>query len=78
MLELAASATVSLRRDFKELLAEAETQGWTVKRTARGHYQLLAPDAKTIVVIAGTPGDRRALIITVSRMRRYGFRWKGR
>jgi hypothetical protein len=31
-----------------------------------------------IVVVGGTPGDRYALAKAVTRMRRYGFLWKGR
>lgn len=66
------------RHELKEIVREAEKQGWRAKRTKRGHWMLLAPDRKSKVLIAGTPSDRRSMANAISRMRRYGFRWKGR
>lgn len=63
--------------DVTELLKEARRQGWHVERTKRGHWQCFAPDGVTIVVISGTPSDRRSLIKAIAEMRRAGFQWKG-
>jgi hypothetical protein len=68
---------VSLRKEVKELLREAERQGWRVERRSR-HYMLFAPDGKGKVTIASTPSTPRAITHSVARMRRYGFVWKGR
>jgi predicted RNA binding protein YcfA (HicA-like mRNA interferase family) len=69
---------VSLKKELKEILAEAERQGWTVKLTRGGHYKLYAPDGKTIVTTGSTPSSPSSLLKLVSRMRHHGFRWKGR
>ena len=68
---------MSKKKELKEVLREAERQGWTVT-SHKGHWKLYAPDGKGIVHIAGTPSDHRNLANTVALMRRYGFRWKGR
>jgi hypothetical protein len=69
---------MSLKKDLKTLLAEAEKQGWTVKLAKSGHYKLYAPDGENIVTVGSTPSDRRTLRNTVALMRRYGFKWQGR
>jgi hypothetical protein len=69
---------VSRRKELKELLAAARAQEWRVELGKGGHYKLYAPDGVHIVLVGGTSSDRRALDNDVSRMRRYGFRWKGR
>jgi predicted RNA binding protein YcfA (HicA-like mRNA interferase family) len=69
---------VSKRKEVKELLATARAQGWRVEATRSGHYKLYSPHSGGIVVVGGTPGDRYALAKAVTRMRRYGFLWKGR
>lgn len=67
----------SMKKEIKALLAEADKQGWRVNETKDG-WQLFAPDGVNIVTIHGTPSDHRALANTVTRLRRYGFEWKGR
>jgi hypothetical protein len=52
---------VSLRKEIKELLREAERQGWRVERRSR-HYMLFAPDGKGMVTIASTPSSPRAIL----------------
>ena len=56
----------------------AERQGWRAELGRGGHWKLYAPDGKTIVTAASTPGARSSIDKTVSRMRHYGFVWKGR
>ncbi len=65
------------RKEARELVREAERQGWRVEPIGDG-YQLYAPDGETIVTIHVTESDVRALRNTIARMRRVGFRWKGR
>lgn len=66
------------KKELKELLGEAEKQGWRVELRKGGHYKLYAPDGKHIVTVGSTPSGRRGLANTVAMMRRYGFRWKAR
>ncbi len=67
----------SPKKELKKIFAAAEEQGWRVGDTKDG-WQLFAPDGENIVTVHGTPSDHRALANTVSRMRQYGFKWKGR
>jgi hypothetical protein len=64
-------------KSYQDLIDEAERQGWRAARTADG-YQLFAPDGVNIVTIHLTESDPRAIKNTISRMRRYGFKWKNR
>ncbi len=64
------------RKELKELLDEAERQGWRVERGGGGHYKAFAPDGQGIVTLPSTPGG--SLTPYVARMRRMGFTWNGR
>jgi predicted RNA binding protein YcfA (HicA-like mRNA interferase family) len=66
------------KKELKEVIREAENQGWTVRRSKKGHLQFFAPDGKSIVVSGGTPSDHRAMPNLIQRLRRHGFVWKGR
>lgn len=68
----------SAKKETKEIIREAENQGWTVRRTKKGHIQFFAPDGENIVTAGGTPSDHRAIANLVAQLRRYGFKWKGR
>ena len=70
-------AVASLRKDVKEIVHEAKRQGWRVKQTAKG-WILYDPTGRHMETLHKTPSDRRGLRNSISRMRRYGFRWKGR
>lgn len=63
-------------KDLKKMLAEAERQGWRVKRTKRGHYMLFAPDGVGKVTFSGTASDHRSLDNALSQMRKHGFDWR--
>lgn len=63
-------------RNIKELIREAEKQGWT-DVTGNGHTKLRTP-AGYMIVMPSTASDHRAVKNAVSRMRKYGFVWKGR
>jgi len=69
--------TMGSEKDFKKVVKAAEEQGWTAKKTKKGHWQLYAPDGKNIVHAAGTPSDHRSLENVLSQMRKCGFEWKG-
>jgi predicted RNA binding protein YcfA (HicA-like mRNA interferase family) len=68
----------SVQKELKEIVREAENQGWTVKVTKKGHLMFYAPDGKNIVTSGGTPSDHRSLNNLVAKLRQYGFTWKGR
>ena len=68
----------SAKKETKEIIREAEKQGWRVEPTKKGHIRFYAPDGVNVVHAAGTPSDPRAIANLVAQLRRYGFRWKGR
>ena len=64
------------RKELRELLEEAQRQGWRVERGRGGHYKAFAPSGEGIVTLPSTPGG--SLAPYVARMRRMGFTWRGR
>jgi len=68
----------SARKELKEIVRAAETQGWRVEQRRGGHLFFYAPDGKNIVTSGSTPSDSRALRNLIAQLRRHGFEWKGR
>ena len=68
----------SVQKEIREIVREAERQGWRVERRKSGVSQLYAPDGENIVTAHSTPSDRRALRNMIANMRQFGFEWKGR
>ncbi len=48
---------MSLKKDLKEILEEAESQGWRCELQKSGHWRLYAPDGVNIVTTGSTPTD---------------------
>lgn len=66
-----------MNREVQHLVRELEHQGWRVARDTR-HYKLYAPNGRDFVFMSKTPSDGCAFANTVARLRRHGFKWKGR
>lgn len=64
-------------KEVKKLVKEAEEQGWRVKETTNG-YLLYDPSGQHLETLHKTPRDPKGLRHSAARMRRYGFKWKGR
>lgn len=71
------SCVASRQKEVKELIRAARKQGWRVRKTTKG-YLLQDPTGRHMEMVHKTPGDWRSLRHSLSRMRRYGFKWKGR
>lgn len=65
--------TADARKLAEAVAAEAQRQGWRVEKTK--HWKLYAPDGRTMVVIASTPGSTGGVEQSIRRMRRAGFVW---
>ena len=65
------------QKEVWELIKAAKRQGWRVKKTKKG-YLLFDPSGRYQVLVHTTHSDWRALRNSLSRMRQYGFKWKGR
>jgi hypothetical protein len=64
-------------KEVKELVKTAKKQGWRVTETKKG-YLLHDPSGVHSESVHKTPSDRRNLRNALSRMRHFGFEWKGR
>ena len=58
--------------DMRNLMACAESQGWTVTRTGGDHYRWQGPCGQ-LVFSASTPSDRRGLSNLRATLRREGL-----
>ena len=65
------------QKEVKELVRAAKKQGWRVRETTKG-YLLFDPSGRHKESVHKTPSDWRSLRHSLSRMKRYGFEWKGR
>lgn len=66
---------VSGKKDYKNLRAELERQGFTVARTKNGHYTV-TKDGVWIAGMPSTPSEARGFRNTLAALRRAGFIWK--
>ncbi len=66
------------KKELKEIIKAAEEQRWRVSTTKKGHSMFYAPDGVNKVLAAGTPGGGRGMDNLISKLRSYGFVWKGR
>ncbi len=65
----------TMQKEIREIVEEAQRQGWRVRPLKSGHVLLLAPDGKSTATLPGTPSDWRSLKNAIAEMRRAGFRW---
>jgi hypothetical protein len=65
------------QKEVRELVKAAKKQGWRVKETKKG-YLLYDPSGRHKELVHQTPSDPRGLRDSLSRMRRFGFKWRGR
>lgn len=63
-----------MKKDTMKVLAEAERQGFAVRRTRKGHF-LVSKDGRPVVTAAGTPSDHRALANLLAALRRAGLQY---
>lgn len=61
-----------------ELLKELEAQGFTYRRSTKGHYLIANPSGRVVTTLAATPSDARSSKNAIAALRRAGFQWKGR
>lgn len=59
-------------RDVQALIKQAESQGWVVEPTRKGHYKWFSPLGR-FFFSASTPSDNRALKNIKQDLKRYGF-----
>ncbi len=69
---------MSVKKDYQQVVAEAQKQGFKAHKTGKGSkLMLLAPDGVNMVRCAATPSDYKGLNNLIAELRKYGFTWKG-
>jgi len=68
----------SSKKELKEVIKAAQSQGWRVEETKKGHQMFYAPDGVHTVLAAGTSGGGKGMHNLIAKLRSYGFVWKGR
>jgi hypothetical protein len=58
-----------------KIVKAAESQGFGVTRTTRGHYLFFAPDGTFICDLSGTPGSDREIVNKINKLRKAGLRY---
>lgn len=61
-------------KELREIVKNAQTQGWRVERARNGHWKFYSPNGRDLIVEADTPSDWRGRKNFLSRMRRAGFK----
>jgi hypothetical protein len=64
------------KKDVQAIVKAAESQGWTVKRTARGHYLFFSPNGDFVCDLSGTPSSQREVTNKLHRLRKAGLHWR--
>lgn len=75
MLSLLTNDKGSATKEIREIIEEAERQGWRSKALRSGHTLMFAPDGKSKVTLPGTPSEHRWLKNALAKMRQAGLRW---
>jgi hypothetical protein len=64
------------QKEVREVVRAAQRQGWRVVEKKKG-WALYDPSGEHMEMLHKTPSDRRGLMNSVARMKRYGFERKG-
>jgi hypothetical protein len=64
---------MAMRKEVVELLNQLEAQGFTWRKTGKGHAFVTAPDGSPVTTISGTPSDGHSIPNALSQLRRAGF-----
>lgn len=62
-------------KELRRLLKAAEAQGFTVERTAKGHWLIRNAQGRAVATISGTPSDHRSWRNGLAALRRAGLIW---
>lgn len=63
-----------MNKELREVLNALKAQGFTVRRTRRGHF-FVTKNGRPVTTFAGTPSDHHSFANGIAAARRDGFRW---
>lgn len=63
------------KKEYKEIIAELERQGWRVEMTSSMHYKATPPDPAKTLVHFSTSVDPHAILNNIKKLRQNGFVW---
>lgn len=66
---------MSSASEVRKIARAAESQGFDVRRTTRGHYQFFKSDGTYICDLSGTPGSDREVKNKLHLLRKAGLRY---
>lgn len=61
--------------DMTRLIKVLRSQGFTVTRTAKGHWLVRNADGEFVTTLAGTPSDNRGWKNALAALKRAGLIW---
>lgn len=60
--------------NFRDIMKDAKSQGWTVEHTRKGHWKFTPPvKGVPIVYASGTPSDCRGVNQVLADLKKSGF-----
>ena len=65
----------SNKKELRDMLDALEAQGFRVRRTSKGHWQVTKPGLGVVSVFGGTPSDSRSTKNSLADCKRAGFIW---
>lgn len=63
------------KKEYKEIIAELERQGWSVDITSSMHYKATPPDKTKPLIHFSTSVDPHAILNNIKKLRQNGFVW---
>lgn len=64
-----------MSNDMRRIIKALEAQGFTVRRTSKGHWLVRNADGLAVGTISGTPSDHRSWRNALAPLKRAGFIW---
>jgi hypothetical protein len=66
---------VSKASEVRKIVRAAQSQGFDVQKTTRGHYLFFSAEGTFICDLSGTPGSDREIVNKLHRLRKAGLRY---
>ncbi|MBO0813528.1 MAG: hypothetical protein J2P30_00005 [Actinobacteria bacterium] len=66
---------MSKASEVRKIVRAAESQGFRVRQTSRGHYLFWTKTGEFICDLSGTPGSDREIVNKLTQLRKKGLRY---
>lgn len=65
-------------KDLRKLIKALESEGYTVRKTKKQHYEVRDTQGFRVTTLPGTPSDHRTMKNSLAPLKRRGFQWPPR